>query len=75
VLAGSRAEGAAEPGQVSPAPTATAAPSRAVRVNAPTERRTASRVRAPAMCHLPRDVTVKRFLPTLLMIVVGSKSA
>ena len=41
------AEGAAEPGQLSPAPTATAAPSRAVTVNAPTERRTVSRARDP----------------------------
>jgi hypothetical protein len=62
---GGSAEGAADPGHVSPAPTAMAAPSRAVTVNAPTERRTASRVRAPAMCHLPRDATVKRFRPTL----------
>ena len=60
--AGWRAEGAAEPGHVSPAPTATAAPSRAVTVNAPTERRRASRARAPAMCHLPRDATVENFV-------------
>jgi hypothetical protein len=66
--AGWRAEGAAEPGHVSPAPTATAAPSRAVTVNAPTERRRASPARAPAMCHLPRDATAEKFRPTLLTI-------
>ena len=60
-LAGGRAEVAAELGHVSPAPAATAEPSRAVTVNAPTERRRASRARAPAMCHLPRDATPKNF--------------
>ena len=63
-LAGWRAEGAAELGQVSPAPTTTAPPSKAVTVSAPTERRTASRARAPAMCHLPRDTTAKKIRPT-----------
>ena len=66
-LADWRAEGAAELGQVSPAPTKTAAPSRAVTVKAPTERRR-SRARAPAMCHLPRDATAEKFRPTLLTI-------
>jgi hypothetical protein len=61
-LAGVRAEGAAEPGHVSPAPTATAAPSRAVMVNAPTECRRASRVRAPAMCHPPRDAATEKIV-------------
>jgi hypothetical protein len=61
VLAGGRPEVAAELGHVSPAPAATAEPSRAVTVNAPTERRRASRARAPAMCHLPRDATPKNF--------------
>jgi hypothetical protein len=31
-----------------------------VTVNAPTERRRASRARAPAMCHLPRDATAAK---------------
>jgi hypothetical protein len=39
-----------------------------VTVNAPTECRTASRARAPAMCHLPRDATAERFHPTRVMI-------
>ena len=45
---------AAEPGIVSPAPTATAAPSRLVTITAPIERRTTSRARDRGTCPLPR---------------------
>jgi hypothetical protein len=56
-LAGAPSVARTVPGQLSPAPTATAAPSRVVTVKAPTERRTISRARDPGTCHLPRDAT------------------
>jgi hypothetical protein len=65
VFAGTASVARTGPGQLSPAATATAAPSSAVTVKAPSERRTISRVRDPVTCHLPRDATSGNLSDTL----------
>jgi hypothetical protein len=60
VVAGVAATGgAAESGQVTPAPTATAALHRVITVKAPIERRAMSPARDPVTCHLPETPLCK----------------
>jgi hypothetical protein len=63
-LAGALSVARTLPGQLSPAPTATAAPSKAVAVKAPSERRTISRTRDPGTCYLPETRPEENFFDT-----------
>jgi hypothetical protein len=65
VLAGTASVARTGPGQLSPAATATAAPSSAVTVKAPSERRTISRTRDPGTCYLPETPPDENLSDTL----------